>query len=99
MTAFSNALYYPTIDITNSSWLKTAVLFWDSIFTIVPESFRNPYQNSDAVYLFRGRCLVLGYACRILGVREVETDSTVSVFCDVGYRLTHKQFAVCVGIV
>ena len=52
MTAFSNALYYPTIDITNSSWLKTAVLFWDSIFTIVPESFRKPYQNRDAVYLF-----------------------------------------------
>lgn len=36
--SFTKALYYPTIDILNEDWLKTAVLFWDEINTIVPES-------------------------------------------------------------
>lgn len=49
--AFSNALYYPTIDIQNTDWLKTAILFWDSISTIVPESLRNPYKVRDTQYL------------------------------------------------
>lgn len=49
--AFSNALYYPTIDIQNTDWLKTAVLFWDSISTIVPESLSNPYKERDTQYL------------------------------------------------
>ena len=49
--AFSNALYYPTIDIQNSSWLKTAILFWDTISTIVPESIENPYHEYDTQYL------------------------------------------------
>lgn len=41
--AFTRALYYPFIDIQNSDWLKTAVLFWDCISTIVPESHQHPY--------------------------------------------------------
>lgn len=44
---FSNALYYPYIDIKNSAWLKTAILFWDSISTIVPESLEDPYCEPD----------------------------------------------------
>jgi len=49
--AFTKALYYPSIDIKNSDWLKTAVLFWDSISTIVPESIKNPYHYRDSEYL------------------------------------------------
>jgi hypothetical protein len=49
--AFTRALYYPTIDITNEDWLKTAVLFWDEINTIVPESISNPYQQPSTEYL------------------------------------------------
>ena len=49
--AFSNALYYPTIDINDLSWLKTALLFWDSISTIVPEHLQDPYQHHDTRYL------------------------------------------------
>lgn len=46
---FSRALYYPTIDIKNDGWLKSAALFWDSIETIVPESrSENPYHNNTA---------------------------------------------------
>lgn len=49
--AFSNALYYPTIDIEDTNWLKTAILFWDSISTIVPESLNHPYKQPDTQYL------------------------------------------------
>lgn len=49
--AFSNALYYPTIDIEDTNWLKTAILFWDSISTIVPESLKHPYKQRDTEYL------------------------------------------------
>lgn len=49
--AFSDALYYPTIDIRDTNWLKTAILFWDSISTIVPESLNHPYEQRDTQYL------------------------------------------------
>lgn len=49
--AFSNALYYPNIDIQNIDWLKTSMLFWDSISTIVPESLKEPYKQRDTQYL------------------------------------------------
>ncbi|GHT36971.1 hypothetical protein FACS189427_09350 [Planctomycetales bacterium] len=49
--AFIRALYYPTIDITNEDWLKTAVLFWDEINMIVPESINNPYRKISTQYL------------------------------------------------
>lgn len=42
---FEKALYYPTIDIHNERWLKSAVLFWDRIETIVPESEEHPYHR------------------------------------------------------
>jgi hypothetical protein len=45
---FSSALYYPYIDVTNDRWLRSAVLFWDSIRTIVPESYRDPYSSPVA---------------------------------------------------
>ena len=38
--AFTRALYYPTIDISNEEWLKTAILYWDEINTIVPQGNR-----------------------------------------------------------
>ena len=49
---FSKALYYPTIDISDEDWLKTACLFWDGIRTIVPESMAdNAYRNNTTMYL------------------------------------------------
>ncbi|SJM96590.1 hypothetical protein [Crenothrix polyspora] len=42
---FSSALYYPYIDVKNERWLRSAALFWDSIRTIVPESYRDPYSS------------------------------------------------------
>lgn len=46
--AFSSALYYPYIDIKNERWLRSAALCWDSIRTIVPDSYRDPYSNDFA---------------------------------------------------
>ncbi len=48
---FTKALFYPTIDIRNEDWLKSAVLFWDEINTIVPSSITNPYQENTTRYL------------------------------------------------
>jgi hypothetical protein len=31
-------LYYPTIDIPNKSWLRHAILYWDEVSSIVPNS-------------------------------------------------------------
>lgn len=49
--AFTRALYYPSIDITNENWLKTAILYWDEINTIVPSSMDTPYQEETTRYL------------------------------------------------
>lgn len=43
--AFTQALYYPWIDIKDTKWLKTSILYWDNIRTIVPESIQNPYST------------------------------------------------------
>jgi hypothetical protein len=48
MTAFSEALYYPWIDIKDETWLKTAFLYWDSVQTIVPTSIHSPYSSRTA---------------------------------------------------
>jgi hypothetical protein len=34
----TTALYYPHIDIHNETWVKTALLYWDKLATIVPAS-------------------------------------------------------------
>jgi len=41
----SQALYYPWIDVSDEAWLKTALLYWDSVRTIVPESINAPYST------------------------------------------------------
>lgn len=48
---FTKALFYPTIDIENEDWLKSAVLFWDEINTIVPDSITDPYKLQTTQYL------------------------------------------------
>lgn len=48
---FESALYYPTIDIHNEAWLKSATLFWDRIETIVPESEERPYRRRSTMLL------------------------------------------------
>lgn len=40
------ALFYPWIDIRDESWLKTSLLYWDSVRTIVPNSIESPYATN-----------------------------------------------------
>lgn len=42
---FTVGLYYPWIDIRDEGWLKTTVLYWDTIKTIVPEGHDTPYES------------------------------------------------------
>ena len=49
--AYTKALFYPSIDIKTTDWLKKALLFWDHISTIVPDSLFDPYRRSDTRYL------------------------------------------------
>ncbi|NUQ77566.1 MAG: hypothetical protein HUU21_28850 [Polyangiaceae bacterium] len=43
--ASSKGLYYPWIDVRDDAWLKTALLYWDTLHTIVPESIDEPYSS------------------------------------------------------
>jgi hypothetical protein len=47
----SKALFYPTIDIRDEKWLKNAILFWDEISTIVPDSYTHPYESDITAIL------------------------------------------------
>jgi hypothetical protein len=42
-----SALYYPHIDIHDPKWLRSAILFWDEIKTIVPRAIKSPYKHKD----------------------------------------------------
>ncbi len=50
--AYTRALYYPSIDVTNELWLKNALLYWDEINTIVPNSIEHPYSQPTTQYLY-----------------------------------------------
>jgi hypothetical protein len=54
----SQALYYPWIDIRDESWLKTALLYWDGIQTIVPNSVDRPYSSETARILQDAQFLI-----------------------------------------
>jgi hypothetical protein len=42
---YRRALYYPSMNIRNPAWLKTALLYWDSIETIVPTHVAQPFKG------------------------------------------------------
>lgn len=46
--ALSSALYYPYIDIANGEWLKSAILYWDALRTIVPRDYDHPYRSATS---------------------------------------------------
>jgi hypothetical protein len=43
--SFTNALYYPWIEVRDERWLRTACLYWEKIHTIVPSSLDRPYSK------------------------------------------------------
>lgn len=54
----SQALFYPWIDIREDAWLKAALLYWDSVRTIVPESIETPYSTETGRALEQAEFLV-----------------------------------------
>jgi hypothetical protein len=52
--AFTKALYYPRIQVPNDGWLKTAMLYWEGIQTIVPASMPEPYSGTSRVLFDAG---------------------------------------------
>jgi len=94
--AFSKALYYPTIDVKNERWLRSAVLFWDSIRTIAPVSYPVPYSNAFARVLYDEG--VLNPVRVSSGMDEVEelTDKVLEYLTDpaaAGVMLGTDQYA------
>jgi hypothetical protein len=47
LAMLGSALYYPFVDVRDRRWLRSAILFWDKIQTIVPSSISEPYHNPD----------------------------------------------------
>lgn len=41
----TKALYYPWIEVRDERWLRSACLYWDRIYTIVPASISSPYSK------------------------------------------------------
>ena len=75
---FSQALYYPWIDIRDEAWLKTSLLYWDSVRTIVPESIDEPYSTETGRLLHDAGFLL---PVRVhSGMEEIEdlTDDVIS---------------------
>ncbi len=52
-TMLGSALYFPYIDIQDPAWLRSAVLFWDEIKTIVPKAVNEPYRQKDTRILWQ----------------------------------------------
>lgn len=43
-------LYYPTIDVQDGAWLRSAALYWDEVCSIVPDQ-DYPYLSPELLYL------------------------------------------------
>ena len=75
---FSQALYYPWIDIRDEAWLKTSLLYWESIRTIVPQSIEEPYSTETGRQLYDAGFLL---PVRVQsGMKEIEelADDVIS---------------------
>jgi hypothetical protein len=70
------ALYFPTIDIHDRAWLRSAVLFWDEVQTIVPSSIKYPYNEEDTKI-----CAQEGY------LRPLRCDLYQDILEDLGKRV------------
>lgn len=56
--SYTHALYYPWIEIQDPAWLKTAILYWDKISTIVPGNYPEHYQSPDCEFLRQENILI-----------------------------------------
>lgn len=72
----TQALYYPWIDIRDEAWLKTSLLYWDTVRTIVPESIETPYSSETGCALQEAGFLVpLRVHSRMEEIEELTDDA------------------------
>lgn len=85
---FTRALYYPTIDIRDEDWLKTATLFWDELNTIVPSSIQNPYRMNSTQYLADvGVLKPIKVSPDFDLIEDLTTDTINYLNCSEGFQL------------
>lgn len=96
--AFTRALYYPTIDITNEAWLKTAILYWDEINTIVPSSIDHPYKQHITQFLAdEGVIRPLLVNSEMDLIEELSDDVLNYLNSNEGYQvLTHPEDGIAI---
>jgi len=96
--AFTRALYYPTIDITNEQWLKTAVLYWDEINTIVPSSIDHPYEQPSTRFLADEGVIRPLFVNSDMDLIEGLTDDVLNYLnSNEGYQvLTHPENGIAI---
>ncbi len=71
----TRALYYPTIDILDEAWLKTAMLYWNEILTVVPASIHQPYNTRTSRAFYEAKVLLPYYVEPDEGVtQELKSD-------------------------
>lgn len=92
----TQALFYPWIDIRDEAWLKTSLLYWDSVRTIVPESIREPYTTETGRALEAADYLV---PLRVeSGMEEIEAlagEVLRYLGTDEGVRMLTQQGRLC----
>lgn len=81
-----SGLYYPYIDIDNSAWLRSTILFWDEISTITPRAIKHPYRSQDSQicyeegYLKPIYCDLKEKEIEALGTKILRSDSRKRLF-------------------
>lgn len=83
MSNYARAIYHPTQNIEDVDWLKSAVLYWDKIHTIVPKSVDDPYEREE-----EHACSSEGILEAIRAVDHPDTIRNVSRYFE-GLRWDH----------
>lgn len=88
---FTKSLYYPSIDIQDEEWLKSAILFWDEINTIVPASIKNPYTSYSSQYLnYEGIVKPIVVDPSDKYVKEIGSNIWKFLNSDAGYKVINN---------
>lgn len=96
----SKALFYPSIEIHDENWLKSSLLFWDEMHTIVPESMHNPYRNKTTSYLYEKEILkpeIVSQDHQLvknlseLIIQHLNTDEGLQLFSNIQERKLHRM--------
>ncbi len=88
----TRALYYPTIDILDGAWLKTAMLYWNEILTVVPASIHQPYNTRTSRAFHEAKVLLPYYVEADEGAtQELKNDLKKYMKSRQGMRLLQRK--------